>query len=84
MNEHVEQNKKQMLLEKAHPVVALSCGSLEGRVRTGADGRDVLTFSGVPYAAPARLGARRPVPWQGIRQADRMGNWAFQSGLDGQ
>ena len=84
MNEHVEQNKKQMLLEKAPPVVALSCGSLEGRVRTGADGRDVLTFYGVPYAAAERFGAPRPVSWQGIRQADRMGKWAFQSGFDGQ
>ena len=66
-----------------HPVVELSCGSLEGRIRTGADGRDVLTFYGIPYAQARRFAAPKPVSWQGVRQAEQMGPLAIQSGFDG-
>ncbi|WP_329473155.1 carboxylesterase family protein [Streptomyces sp. NBC_01723] len=55
------------------PRVTVEGGTVEGRLREG-----VVSFLGVPYAAPP-FGANkmRPpqpvVPWQGFRDADRMG-----------
>ncbi|MDH6604680.1 para-nitrobenzyl esterase [Streptomyces sp. SAI-208] len=53
--------------------VTVEGGTVEGRLREG-----VVSFLGVPYAAPPfgadRMGPPQPVvPWQGVRDAARMG-----------
>ena len=67
----------------ARAVVALSLGALEGVCEDG-----LFAFKGVPFAAPPVgdlrwLPPRPPVPWEGIRRADRFGAIAPQNPMLG-
>lgn len=67
-----------MLAEQQEPIVSLGPGRIRGSESDG-----VRRFFGIPYAAPP-VGERRfelpaaPAPWQGVRDARRMGPIAPQ------
>ena len=58
---------------RSEPVVNTVSGAVQGQ-----QGRDVISFLGIPYGAPTGGAARflppqQPAPWQGIRMADQFG-----------
>ena len=62
-----------------NPVVEIASGQLRGALRHG-----VLTFKGIPYAAPPEGELRwrppqPPAPWAGVRDALEYGSWAPQN-----
>lgn len=63
------------------PVVQIDNGTLQGQPR---DPQGVLAFLGIPHAAPpvGKLRWQAPVavePWQGVREATRVGNRCFNN-----
>jgi len=63
----------------AEPKVRVAAGALRGRLESG-----VAVFKGIPFAAPVRFAAPRPVQaWHGTRDALSYGPPPPQSGLFG-
>src|SRR5262249_54292161 len=69
---------QQLKPNNANPVVTIDSGQLRGSVSDG-----VVSFRGVPYAAPP-VGTLRwrapqaPAKWQGVRAAENFGNDCVQ------
>ncbi len=67
-----------MAQSTSNPLVTIETGQLKGAARDG-----VVSYLGVPYAAPP-VGDRRwrepgpPAKWQGVRAADKFGNDCVQ------